>query len=117
MNKSAVDEINLNTPCFTVCDGQVVEGVLNNFSQYIEMATRPEGVGPRFYVKSLGDHWALVQWATWNGPEVIVENFDTQQEAEAAAERTYVDDILCNQEVLIFFDRAEAEAEAKAEQL
>ena len=48
MNKAPTT---LNTTCFTVQDGCIVEGTLNNFACFIEISTRPTGVGNKHYVK------------------------------------------------------------------
>lgn len=124
----------LNTPCFTVQDGKIVEGTLGDFDCYIETTTRPTGVGYKYYATTVRrdverdtgkvnddgdaitetvkvDVWALAQWITWAGPEVIVKEFDSEAEATAAAEETYVYDILNNSEMSIHLTRAEAERE------
>lgn len=116
---------NLTTACYTVQDGKIVEGTLADFDCYIEKTTRPTGVGPKYYVTSRdvavdhtedgavvdGVEWCLVKRATWGGPEVVVRAFETEAEALAAAEETYVHDILNNSDMAIHLDRASAEAE------
>ena len=103
---------NLATTCFTVQDGKIIEGTLSDFTCFIESTTRPTGVGYKYYSTTVeGDVWALVKWATWSGPEVIVQEFDSEQEANTAAEETYVQDILNNSEMQIHLDRGAAERE------
>ena len=124
----------LKTPCFYVQDGEVREGTLADFSHFIETTTRPTGVGYKYYVTTVSrrteavyddedkeiepermeDVWALAKWATWGGPEVIVSEFDSEEEANAAAEETYVYDILNNSEMSVHLDRESAEAELKS---
>lgn len=109
----------LKTPCFYVQDGKVCEGALGDLDRFIETTTRPTGVGYKYYVTTVSrrvdavyddedneiepermeDVWVLAKWATWGGPEVIVREFDSEEEANAAAEETYVYDILNNVEV------------------
>ena len=101
----------LNTPCFTVQDGRITKGTLNDFHSFIEETTRPTGVGPKYYATTHGDVWVLAKWATWGGPEVVVQEFDSEDAAKAAAEETYVYDILKNSEMAIHLDRAGAEQE------
>jgi hypothetical protein len=123
----------LHTPCFYIEDGEVREGVLGDFDNLIETATRPTGVGYKYYVTTIHrrvdavyddegneieperieEVWALAKWATWNGPEIVVQEFDSEEEANAAAEQTYVHDILGNSEVCVYLDRESAEAELK----
>ncbi len=57
------------------------------------------------------DVWVLAKWATWGGPEVVVREFDTEEEANTAAEETYVYDILNNSDMAIHLDRASAESD------
>lgn len=125
---------NLTTTCFTTQDGKIVEGTLADFTCYIESTTRPTGVGYKYYVTTVtrdverdtdqvdedgyvitetvrDDVWVLAKWATWGGPEVVVREFESEEEANAAAEETYVHDILNNSEMTIHLDRAEAERE------
>lgn len=124
----------LKTPCFYVQDGKVCEGTLGDLDRFIETTTRPTGVGYKYYVTTVSrrvdavyddedneiepefmkDVWALAKWATWSGPEVVVREFDSEEEANAAAEETYVYDILNNSEMSVHFDRASAEAELQA---
>lgn len=110
--------ITLNTTCYTIEDGQIVEGRLSDLDHLIETTTRPSGVGPKYYVTTTevqdddgetSEVWALATWATWGGPEVIVDTFETEVEASAAAEQTYVHDILNSTEVYVYLDRASAE--------
>lgn len=107
--------ITLNTPCFTVQDGQIVAGTLADFDHFIERTTRPHGVGCKHYVTEITrdgvDVWAHAKWATWGGPETIIDTYETEAEAQAAVEQTYVYDILNNPEQCINLDRASAEAE------
>lgn len=125
--------ITLNTPCFYVQGGMVCEGILEDLAAYIETTTRPDGVGRAYYVTTRQrrvdavtddngreiepEHtkpiWVLAKWATWAGPEVVVDEYDTEAEAEGAAEQTYVYDILNNQEVPVHLDRAGAEDELR----
>lgn len=123
---------NLTTTCFTTQDGKIVEGTLADFTCYIESTTRPTGVGYKYYVTTVtrdverdtdqvdedghvitetvqDDVWVLAKWATWGGPEVIVREFESEEEANVAAEETYVHDIMNNSEMTIHLDRAEAE--------
>lgn len=107
---------NLNTTCYTIEDGKIVEGTLSDFDMYIEKTTRPTGVGYKYYATTENDVWVLAKWATWGGPQVVVREFETEDEAKAAAEETYVYDILNNQETPIYLDRADAES-ALAQQI
>lgn len=124
----------LKTPCFYVQDGKVCEGTLADLDHFIETTTRPTGVGYKYYVTTISrrvdavyddednkiepermeDVWALANWATWGGPEVIVSEFDSEEEANAAAEEIYIYDILNNSEFSVHFDRESAEAELKS---
>lgn len=129
----------LNTTCYTIEDGKIVEGKLADFDLYIESTTRPTGVGYKYYATTVQrdierdtdqvdedgytitetvqeDVWVLAKWATWGGPQVVVREFETEDEAKAAAEETYVYDILNNQETPIYLDRADAES-ALAQQI
>jgi len=103
----------LKTPCFVVIDGAVVDGTLGDYSRFIAETTRPDGVGRRYYVTTTGTRWALAKWATWAGPQVVVQEYDTEEEAWCAAEVIYVHDILHNTDILIHLDRAAAELELK----
>lgn len=126
----------LNTPCYYIADGQVKEAVLGDFDHYIETTTRPTGVGHKYYTTTISravdevrgdddnviepesaeDVWVLAKWATWAGPEVVVQEFDSEAEADASAEQTYVYDILHNPETSIWLDRESAEACLREEQ-
>lgn len=118
--------ITLNTTCFTVQRAAVVEGTLADFDHFIERTTRPTGVGYKYYATTVSrssesdtdddgnevlpaeefsDVWVLAKWATWGGPEVVVREFDTEDDARAAAEESYVYDILHNSEMVIHLDR------------
>lgn len=113
-----MNTITLNTPCFTVQDGQIVAGTLADFDNFIESTTRPTGVGYKHYVTTVTrdgqDVWAHAKWATWNGPQVIIDTYETEAEAEAAVEQSHVYDILNNSEMSINLDRESAEAELAA---
>ncbi len=123
---------NLTTACYNIEDGKVVEGTLADFSGFIEQTTRPNGVGYKYYTTTVErtvevdtgqvdedgdaitervetDVWVLAKWATWGGPQVVVREFKSEEEANAAAEDTYVYDILRNSEIEIYLDRADAE--------
>ena len=120
----------LSAPCFTVQDGQIIEGKLSDFDCYIETTTRPQGVGYKYYVTTRdrvlqeavyndddvmtsgevrGDIYCLAKWATWGGPEVIIREFESEQSANDAAEESYVHDILNNSDICIHLDRESAE--------
>lgn len=111
--------VTLKSPCWWIEDGAVREGTLADLARFIETTTRPTGIGYKYYVRALsprkGDErlqgaWALAEWVTWAGPEVIVRVFDTEEAANAAAEATYVDDIRNNREVAVFLTREEADS-------
>lgn len=105
----------------------IVAGVLDDFRHFIRTTTRPTGVGPVYYATTRSrsvdtydaegnqngekteDFWVLAHWVTWAGPEHIVRECDSEQEALAAAESIYVQDILDNNEMGIYLDRATAE--------
>lgn len=129
----------LNTACYTIKDGAIIEGTLANFTCYIESTTRPQGVGYKYYATTVtrdveretdevdengyaitetvpADVWALAKWATWGGPEIVVREFETEEEANAAAEETYVQDILGNNEITIHLERADAERDLAEQQ-
>lgn len=105
----------LSSACFTVQNGAVVDGTLRDFDSFIERTTRPTGVGPKYYATTISrdgaDVWVLAKWATWGGPQVVVREFESEADALAAAEETYVSDILGNSEISIWLDRASAEQE------
>lgn len=117
--------ITLQATCYTVQAGQIVQGTLADFDHFIETTTRPTGVGYKYYTTTRrlaidhaddgtvieDDVWVLAKWATWGGPEQVVRDFPTEAEALAAAEATYVHDILNNSEIAIHLDRASAEQE------
>lgn len=123
--------ITLKTPCFYVHAGQVHECLLGALDRFIDTTTRPNGVGPRYYTRPIDrivdavyddegneiqpettrEVWALACWMTRSGPESIIRTFDTEAEAAAAAEKTYVHDIMNNPEFWVHLDRASAEAE------
>lgn len=117
----------LKTACFTIDNGQVVEGALADFSSFIEQTTRPNGVGPKYYATTVtlavdhdeenqpveNDVWVLAKWATWGGPQVVVRELENEKEAREAAEETYVYDILHNSEFVIHLDRSGAEQELR----
>jgi len=124
----------LNTTCYTVQNGKIVECILADYACYIERTTRPTGVGFKYYVTTVArdierftdqvdedgyvitetvkdDVWVLAKWASWGGPEVVVCEFASEEEARAAAVDTYFHDILHNDEITIHLDRASAELE------
>ena len=105
--------ITLQTPCYTVHTGSVVTSTLNDHRHHIETTTRPAGVGPKYYTTTDGGTWCLAKWATWGGPEVIDERFDDEAAADAAAEVTYINDILGNPDYPIYLDLTKAEAALK----
>lgn len=126
--------ITLQTQCFYVKDGQVVEATLADLSQFIETTTRPTGIGYKYYPTTIErrveavldeddneiepahtiDVWVLAKWPTWGGPEVVIKECESEVEAESAAEETYVYDILNNTEMAVHLDRESAEAELKS---
>lgn len=127
----------LNTTCYNVEDGEIVEGKLSDFDNLIECTTRPTGVGYKYYATTVRarnesdtdddgnevmpteefrDQWVLAKWATWGGPQVVVREFDTEEEAEAAAEETYVHDILNHSDTYVYLDRAQAEQALASQQ-
>ena len=109
----------LSTTCFTVQNNQIVEGTLADFDYLIETTTRPTGVGYKYYATTITrtpeetamDIWVLAKWTTWNGPEVVVRECESEEEANQAAEEKYIHDILNNNEFSIYLDRSGAEAE------
>lgn len=126
------DAITLSTQCWTIHTGSLIEGTLADHSKHIETTTRPTGVGYKYYVTTTvadvdrdteqrdaegyaitetvrAEMWALAVWATWGGPERIVSTYDTEAEAHAAAEATYVQDILNNPDYLVFLDKETAQ--------
>jgi hypothetical protein len=125
---------NRTTTCFTVQNGKIVKGTLADFTCFIETTTRPNGMGYKYYVISVNrdveratdrvdedgyiitetvedDVWVLAKWASWGGPQVIIREFESEQEANAAAEETYIYDILNNSEISIHFCKNDAAAE------
>lgn len=122
----------LSTPCFNIEEGKIVEGTLADFDSLIERSCRPNGVGYTYYITTVTrevdrdtgavdedgcplaetvetEVWALAKYQF--GKQTIVREFETEEEAQAAAEETYVYDILHNSEITIHLDRASAEAE------
>lgn len=55
--------------------------------------------------------WSLAKYVTWAGPERIVRGHESEEEARADAEETYVHDILNNSEMSIHLCREDAEQE------
>jgi hypothetical protein len=128
-----MSKITLSTPCYFVENGEVKESTLESFDRYIETTTRPAGVGPKYYATTVSrprdavydaddnliepagysDVWALAYWATWGGPERVIQEFATEEEAVAAAEALYVQEILDNGEMAIYLDRQGAENELR----
>ncbi|CAB4139715.1 hypothetical protein UFOVP352_47 [uncultured Caudovirales phage] len=121
---------NLNTTCFTIENLEIVEATLENFTRYIQSAPLPWGNGYVYYPTKITreveegtgefdedgyeltttakeDVWVL---AHYHGKERIVREFESEEEANAAAEESYVHDILNNSEQLICLDREEAES-------
>ena len=120
---------NLTTKCFSIQNGKVVTSILADFSHYIESTTRPTGIGYTYYTTTvereiepeqtddegsvikaavIDDVWALVKWVSWSGPERIIQTFENEQAANAAAEASYVHDILNNPELSITTSEQEA---------
>lgn len=109
--------ITLDTPCFTIQNGQVVEARLRDFDRLIEESTRPHGVDKKTYLTPLKDAdgnivgWAVAEWATWGGPERIIEKFDDHAHAQARLEDLYVSEILDSEQETIYLTREDAEAD------
>jgi hypothetical protein len=104
--------MNLKAECFIIEDKKIVNKPLSDFDHLIEKTTRPTGVGYKYYVTSAVEAteatevWAL---AMWFGIEHIVYTFRTEKEAIEAAEKTYVYDILNNEEVQIYMSLEKAQ--------
>lgn len=127
----------LDTQCFTIEDGRIFAGILRDFDNLIARTTRPHGVDYKYYATTLRvrnesdtdddgkevlpteeyrNQWVLAKWATWGGPQVVVRELDTEEEALDAAEETYVYDILHHAEAQIYLDLAEAEQALASQQ-
>lgn len=106
-----MSNVTFNTPCFTVQDGSVVEGVVGDFKRFVETTTRPTGVGTKYYVTYAGDECVVACWMTWGGPERVVRRFESELEALECLEGMHVQEILDNTELVIHLERKDAEAE------
>ena len=124
--------ITLNTTCWTIQDGAIVQGTLDDFSHFIETTTRPTGVGTKYYTTTISrrnesdtdydgnevapaeefsDVWVVAKWMTWGGPEHVISEHDSEAEAIQAVEAFYVSDILHNNELAIYLNRQQAEVD------
>ena len=117
--------ISLKDTCYTTHTGAVVESKLEDHKQHIQTAARPGGVGYKYYTTTINklieeeeieagivikpavydDVWVLAKWI---GREIVVKEFESEADADEAAELNYVDDILNNSEYPIFLFYAEA---------
>lgn len=101
----------LTAKCYTIEQGKIVEGTLEDFRQFIETTTRPHGVDYKYYKQKVDkEGWAVAQWVTWAGPEHIGHiRFETEAEADEYLEDLYCEQILANSEFSIYLTRDEAE--------
>ena len=125
--------LKLTDQCFTVQNGKVVAHVVSDFSEFIETTSRPTGIGHKYYATTVErvtaqaevdefgnvtkepvvqDVWVMAMWATWGGPERVLQEYESEGEANEAVEQSQIYDILNNNEVVIHIKRASAEAEA-----
>jgi hypothetical protein len=125
--------LNLNTTCYTVQNGVIVEGTLRDFERFIEEENTPYGIQRKYFIRCAvveqfadeigGRHlefvsspavddvvcWALMYWQ--GGSENILFTFFDEKDAIAELERCFAYDILNNNQFFIHLNRQSAENE------
>jgi hypothetical protein len=128
--------LNLNTTCYTVQNGVIVEGTLRDFEKFIEITPTPYGIQRKYFIQlATAEHlddeiggryldfssppavidnnvvWVLLYWQ--HGAENIVCTFDTEQEAQDELDIYYATQILHNNQICIHLDHNSAENELR----
>jgi hypothetical protein len=111
-----MNALRMHTPCFTIQNLKIVEGTLSDFSRYIENCPRPGGVGSKYYVTQnkretdeggTVDTWCIAKYA---GREIVVRFFDSEIEADLQLEEWHINDILSNDDLVIYLEKGDAQA-------
>ena len=98
--------LNFTTPCYTIEDGQIVTGTLYDFKHFVQESCRPEGAMPKYYTTDTDSGFAV---AMWEGKQVILWEFDSEDEAEEKVLQLKIYDIFNNNEFPIYLNLADAE--------
>ena len=99
--------LNFKTVCYTINDGQIVTGTLYDFKHFVQEACRPGGAMPKYYTTDTDSGFAVAKWES--GKQVIILEFDLEDEAEEKVVQLKIDDILNNNEFQIYLNLADAE--------
>lgn len=96
----------LDETVYIVEDGEIVETTIRNCDyDYIDKTTTPRGVAPRYHVRGT-DLWT---WGVQGNFPTKVRSYETEAEAQAALEKTFVDDFWACDAICSFTDREAAE--------
>lgn len=95
----------LNQTVYLVQNGQVIETTIGECDGYIDETTTPNGVAPRLHVRGK-NVWT---WGHGGNFPNLVREFDTEEEARAALEDTFVYDFWKCPDILAFKTREAAE--------
>ena len=101
--------LNLNTSCYTIEDGKIVKGILQDFNHFIEYANRPEGTMPKYFISFDSDarQWAVAKFEF--NKEIIVCFCYSKISANEKLMDLFIYDILNNNEYPIYLNLACAE--------
>jgi len=99
----------LNEKVWVIRNNIAVEVTLRDLDKHIEISTRPTGVGTKHYVTQVNDKWCHAVWVTYGGPERIIAQFETEQEAISAVEDAWLHDIWNNTEETVYATKEAAE--------
>ncbi len=118
--------ITLSDVCYYIKDYHILKGELIDFDHLIDNCPRPHGVGYSYYPTTVKkqieavfddddneiepaktvDVWCLARYKY--GKELVIEEFETEEEAQRAAEKIYIHDILNSPDECVFLSLDDA---------
>ena len=116
--------LNFQTVCYTINDGQIVTGTLYDFKHFVQEACRPGGAMPKYYTTDTDSGFAVAKWESGkqvydcscpiHDPNYLVHPFiiwecDSEDIAEEKVVQLKIDDILNNNEFPIYLNLSDAE--------
>lgn len=106
----------LNQTVFLIEADAVVERKLSDLMDLVPTTSRPDGIGTKDYARENDDGAGVYTWATWGGPERLMSQHVTIDEAVARVEDIWIGEIFGSTEVAVYAT-AEAANAALADML
>ena len=99
----------LNDTVFVIQAGAVIERTLRDLMDLVPTTSRPDGTGTKDYARENDDGAGVYTWMTWGGPERLLSQHDSLEDAVSRVEDLWISDIFNNTEIAVYPNRATAE--------